>query len=100
MLIGLALLLAACGDSTHKAASVTDKNELTSIQHVVIIFKENRTFDTYFGQFPGADGATTGMTSTGQKVTLSHMADSYRLGSCNGWNCSIQAQDSGKMDKF
>src|SRR5690349_4645514 len=28
-----------------------------SIRHVVIIVKENHTFDNYFGQFPGADGA-------------------------------------------
>ena len=26
------------------------------IQHVVIIMQENRSFDTYFGTFPGADG--------------------------------------------
>src|SRR5262249_29119013 len=30
------------------------------IKHVVFVIKENRTFDTYFGRFPGADGATTG----------------------------------------
>lgn len=29
------------------------------IRHVVIIFKENHTFDNYFGAFPGADGDTT-----------------------------------------
>lgn len=28
------------------------------IEHVVIIFKENRTFDNYFGTFPGVDGFT------------------------------------------
>lgn len=28
------------------------------IQHVVIIFKENHTFDNYFGTFPGANGYT------------------------------------------
>ena len=28
-----------------------------SIEHVVIIVKENHTFDNYFGRFPGADGA-------------------------------------------
>ncbi|MEN3339239.1 MAG: Phosphoesterase family, partial [Acidobacteriota bacterium] len=27
------------------------------IQHIVFIVKENRSFDTYFGTFPGADGA-------------------------------------------
>ncbi len=26
------------------------------IQHVVIIFKENHTFDNYFGRFPGVEG--------------------------------------------
>ncbi len=28
------------------------------IEHIVIIFKENHTFDNYFGRFPGADGIT------------------------------------------
>ena len=28
------------------------------IEHVVIIVKENHTFDNYFGTFPGADGVT------------------------------------------
>ena len=28
------------------------------IQHVVIIVKENHTFDNYFGRFPGANGFT------------------------------------------
>lgn len=28
------------------------------IQHVVLIIKENHTFDNYFGTFPGANGAT------------------------------------------
>ncbi len=30
----------------------------TSIEHVVIVFKENHGFDNYFGQFPGANGMT------------------------------------------
>src|SRR3974390_473840 len=29
------------------------------IQHVVIIVKENHTFDNYFGTFPGAEGDGT-----------------------------------------
>ena len=28
------------------------------IQHIVLIIKENHTFDNYFGTFPGANGAT------------------------------------------
>src|SRR5207244_975057 len=33
----------------------------TPILHVVLIMKENRSFDHYFGKFPGANGATTGV---------------------------------------
>jgi len=33
------------------------------IRHVVIIVKENRSFDNLFGRFPGANGATTGVLS-------------------------------------
>src|SRR5438067_981503 len=32
---------------------------LSKIQHFVFILKENRSFDHYFGAFPGADGAST-----------------------------------------
>jgi len=32
---------------------------LHKIQHVVIITQENRSFDSYFGTFPGADGIPT-----------------------------------------
>ena len=28
------------------------------IEHVVIIVKENHSFDNYFGTFPGANGTT------------------------------------------
>ena len=32
----------------------------TPIQHVIVIFQENRSFDSYFGTFPGADGIPNG----------------------------------------
>ena len=32
------------------------------IKHVIFMVKENRTFDHYFGTYPGADGATEGGT--------------------------------------
>jgi phospholipase C len=47
----------------------------TAIQHVVIIMKENRSFDEYFGRFPGADGATRGTMSNGQTVDLGETPD-------------------------
>ncbi|BAS18449.1 acid phosphatase (plasmid) [Arthrobacter sp. Hiyo8] len=29
---------------------------INKIQHVIVIMQENRSFDSYFGTFPGADG--------------------------------------------
>ena len=45
------------------------------IKHVIFLVKENRTFDNYFGKFPGANGATTGRTSDGGTVPLGPMPD-------------------------
>src|SRR5436190_6649325 len=41
-----------------QAASLDTK---TPIKHVVFLIKENRSFDTYFGRFPGADGVKKGL---------------------------------------
>jgi len=69
------------------------------IQHIVFIIKENRSFDNYFGTFPGANGATSGTISTGQVLTLGHTPDRVRdMG--HAWNDTITAVDGGKMDKF
>src|ERR1700732_1715278 len=47
----------------------------SKIQHIIFIIKENRSFDTYFGTFPGADGATSGVISTGERMALKHAKD-------------------------
>jgi phospholipase C len=96
ILIALSLLTCAGPGPGNPPAA----NDLTAIQHTVFIIKENRTFDNYFGRFPGADGATSGMTSTGKVVPLSPTADCYEGSICNGWACAVQAFDNGKMDKF
>jgi phospholipase C len=55
-------LAAAMGCFTQpaRAANVRGRNNPTPIQHVIIIMQENRSFDTYFGTFPGADGPPQG----------------------------------------
>jgi phospholipase C len=40
------------------------------IDHLIFLVKENRTFDHMFGRFPGADGATSGITCDGSVVPL------------------------------
>src|SRR5262244_556594 len=36
--------------------SVSAAVGIHKIKHVIVIMQENRSFDTYFGTFPGADG--------------------------------------------
>ena len=73
---------------------------IEKIQHIVFIVKENRTFDNYFGTFPGADGATTGMISTGQVIPLGHLPDKTPRDISHSFNAAVTAIDAGKMDKF
>jgi phospholipase C len=88
----LATVLAACDQG---------RTDPQAVQHIVFIVKENRTFDHYFGKFPGADGATTGVVSNGRAVPLAHLGRPSQLDNlCNGWDCAIEAMDNGKMDKF
>lgn len=101
LLIGLTPFFASCGgQGGGTTTDVVTSRDITAIQHTVFIVKENHTFDNYFGTYPGADGATTGLTSTGQVVPLTEMPDVYQAQLCNGWSCAIQAIDGGKMDKF
>jgi phospholipase C len=51
MMVVAALVALGAGASTAQAASGIHK-----IRHVVVIMQENRSFDNYFGTFPGADG--------------------------------------------
>jgi phospholipase C len=80
--------------------SGTGTTGLEQIQHIVFIIKENRSFDNYFGQFPGADGATTGTISTGQQIALGHTPDQTTRDIDHGWKSATTAIDNGKMDKF
>jgi phospholipase C len=73
---------------------------LKKIKHVVFIIKENRSFDHYFGRFPGADGARTGVISTGQKIALWRAADIMPHDTDHTYEGAINGMDGGKMDRF
>jgi len=70
------------------------------IQHIVFIIKENRTFDHYFGTFPGADGVTSGPISTGDRVPLRHAQDRMPHDIGHEWNDAHTAMHGGRMDRF
>jgi phospholipase C len=50
-------VLAACSGGGGRSTPARDgAADLSRIQHVVMIVQENRSFDSYFGTYPGADG--------------------------------------------
>ena len=57
-LVLLAALTTGCGSSAQSetTAPATPAVGIHKIRHVVVIMQENRSFDSYFGTFPGADG--------------------------------------------
>src|SRR5690349_7598204 len=64
--LGLCLPLAGCGNlDGNDSPSAVSALGATPIQHVVVVVKENHTFDNYFGSFPGADGNTICPTPSG-----------------------------------
>lgn len=70
------------------------------IKHIVFIVKENRSFDNYFARYPGAEGAKTGKTSTGEVVELSEATDVVEPDLGHGFFDAIHAINGGRMDGF
>src|SRR5260370_33871323 len=56
LILAAACLLTACTISNPLSAAPTALLGIHKIQHAVIIMQENRSFDHYFGTYPGADG--------------------------------------------
>ena len=68
--LSIALAVTGCGSSVPTTAPTASAGATTAVAlpspsvagtihvigHVVVIMQENRSFDTYFGTYPGADG--------------------------------------------
>src|SRR5579864_8474326 len=86
-----------------------DLSGIHKIQHIVIIMQENRSFDQYFGTFPGADGIPmqNGVPTvccndprTGECVKPFHDQNDVNHGGPHDANAEITDVDGGKMDGF
>jgi phospholipase C len=101
-------LVAACGSSCggHRGVPLTG---IHKIQHVIMIMQENRSFDEYFGTYPGADGIPMAhgvptvclpdpLRKDCVRPFLSH-ADA-ELGGPHGAVAARTDIDNGKMDGF
>jgi phospholipase C len=74
------------------------------IRHVVIIMQENRSFDSYFGTFPGANGFPPGVCVpdplNGGCVTPFHDPAYLNYGGPHGQSNATADIDGGRMDGY
>jgi phospholipase C len=70
------------------------------IDHIVIIDRENHSFDNLFGTFPGADGKSTAQLRDGRTVRLGHTPDHTVLDLGHAGDSASFAVDGGRMDRF
>jgi len=70
------------------------------IKHVVFIVKENRSFDNFFGKFPGANGTTTGKMD-GKTVKLDQcFMQAIPTDIRHTYPIALKSYNDGKMDGF
>ena len=94
---------------------------ITDIDHVVILIQENRSFDHYFGTYPGVRGfadphaipgvfaqafsKNTGVAPLGRVLPYHLETSSTGMGECtpdptHSWGAQHQSWDSGAMDQW
>ncbi len=72
----------------------------TPIEHIVLFVKENRTFDSMFGTFPGADGATTYLDPNNQVHPLNHQPDTLISDIDHRRAAALLAWNNGQLNQF
>jgi len=75
----------------------------TPLRHVVVIVKENHTFDNYFGSFPGADGTLRPDGSNichgpNGDLPCAQAPDAPQHDLCHGHGCALVDWSEGRMD--
>lgn len=105
----LAACTAASSTSSASPTATVNTTGIHKIQHVVVIMQENRSFDSYFGTYPGADGIpmSNGVPTvcvndpkTGKCIKPFHDTQNLNHGGPHGANNATADVDGGKMDGF
>jgi phospholipase C len=97
----------AAGANVHARATIGKPTALTGIhliKHVIVIMQENRSFDEYFGTYPGADGIPADVCLPDprrggcQKPYADH--HDHNFNEPHGAGGYVGDVDGGKMDGF
>jgi len=113
----MSVLLASCTSGGHKHAAGPSVGPdgtyvvpagIHKIKHVIIIMQENRSFDSYFGTFPGAAGfpmrhgvpAVCVPNSAGHCARPYHDAADVNGGGPHNERSAVADVNGGKMNGF
>ena len=92
------------GSSDTVNIKIAPQTGIHKIRHVVVIMQENRSFDSYFGTFPGADGIPPGVCVpdpiNGACVAPYHDPSDLNYGGPHGMSNGVADIDGGLMDGF
>ncbi|MDB4965723.1 MAG: Phospholipase 4 precursor [Myxococcales bacterium] len=69
------------------------------IEHIIVLVKENHTFDNYFGSFPGAEGTNSGQSSMGP-VSVGRPPALLTRDLCHTHQCALDDWNHGAMDHW
>jgi len=115
LLFSLAVLSLSCQSSSssinHHTSQPSEQLILAreKIKHVIIIMQENRSFDHYFGTFPGAEGIPMDQNGSpkvcipdpsGDCVKPFHDPHNINAGGPHGYKNAVGDINGGKMNGF
>jgi phospholipase C len=112
VLVATVLVIAAVTTYRTGAAATDEvpRRSSTPIEHIVIVMQENRSFDHYFGTFPGADGIPRNPDGSfavcnpdpesGRCVAPYHDPTDPMHGGPHSYDSARNVVDGGRMDGF
>ncbi len=111
ILLLILIILAGIGFGIFKLTRTTTVNEtgIHKIKHIIVIMQENRSFDSYFGTYPGAEGIPmqNGVPTvcvpdpaSGACVKPYHDTNDKNSGGPHGQTNATADINGGKMDGF
>ena len=103
LLLAAAVLAAAMSASTGTKRSAAPPPGIRKIKHVVVIMQENRSFDSYFGTYPGVDGIPRGVCvpdPRGGCLRPYHVSKDRNVGGPHALKNAVRDINGGAMDGF
>ena len=103
IVVAAVVLAAGVSASTAPRNPSVRRQDIHKIKHVVVIMQENRSFDSYFGTYPGADGIPRGVCvpdPRGGCIRPYHVAKDRNVGGPHALANSRRDINGGAMDGF